>query len=308
MNAPTPPDALRQLAELEQVLAREILGQSHVLDRLLSVLRRGQLGLCKKGRPRGSFLFLGPTGTGKTETARVFSNLLFGPDRLIRLDMSEYQTSDSLKILLGSNAAEAGYLGLEHKRVRNGTLLLDEIEKANPRVLDICLQLLDEGRVTVATGETLDFSRFYIVLTSNIGGAEILALQHSSLATLERYVTVRALASLRPEFFARIDEVLVFHPLAYDTQLAIAAKFLELELKHLRAQGHDLSADAAVLPFIVRRGIHPRLGARPMRRAVEKLIGDAVAGAILRGEPTSGQLVVDSADELAIESASDKGR
>ena len=294
-------DEMKRLAELEEELPREIRGQNHVLPRILSVLRRGQLKLRKPGRPRGSFLKLGPTGTGKTESTMVFTRRLFGPEALIRLDMSEYQTQQSLGMLIGSQPGECGYLGIERKRVAEGTLLLDEIEKAHPRVLDICLQLLDAARVTLASGETLDFSPFYIALTSNIGASEIMGLQHSSAATLERHVMSRAQQTLRPELFARIDEVLVFHPLDYDVQLEIAEKFLRMELKFLRGQGHELEVDAGVMPFLVRKGFHPKLGARPMRNAAEKLIGDAVAKSLLAGGNGVGKLqVAGDGDSLAV--------
>jgi len=288
------------LNELEEELPREIRGQAHVLPRIMSVLRRGQLGLRKPGRPRGSFLKLGPTGTGKTESTVVFTRRLFAEDALIRLDMSEYQTQASLGILIGSQPGECGYLGMERQRVPAGTLLLDEIEKAHPRVLDICLQLLDAARVTVANGQTLDFSPFYIALTSNIGASEIMGLQHSNAATLERHVMSRAQQTLRPELFARIDEVLVFHPLGYEVQLEIAEKFLRRELEFLRAQGHELEPSESVLPFLVRKGFHPKLGARPMRNAIEKFIGDAVAQSLLAGETGSGTLLVGADESLHI--------
>jgi ATP-dependent Clp protease ATP-binding subunit ClpA len=277
--------------ELSSLLPSQILGQPHALARIMSVLRRGQLGLRKPGRPLGTFLLLGPTGTGKTESILVFTHHLFGREALIRLDMSEFQTQASLGILIGSQPGEDGYLGAERRRVAAGTLLLDEIEKAHPRVLDLCLQLLDAARITTASGETLDFSNFYIALTSNIGGLEIMSLQYSSPATLERFVATKAQHTLRPELFARIDEVLVFHPLDYDIQVAIAQKFLDAELKFIRAQGFDLTPEPEVLPFLVRKGFHPRLGARPMRGAIEKFVGDAVAEAILRGQGPSGRLI-----------------
>ena len=295
-------EEMKQLAELETELSREIRGQNHVLPRILSVLRRGQLKLRKPGRPRGSFLKLGPTGTGKTESTMVFTRRLFGETALIRLDMSEYQTQQSLGVLIGSQPGECGYLGMDRKRVAEGTLLLDEIEKAHPRVLDICLQLLDAAHVTLASGETLDFSPFYIALTSNIGAAEILGLQHSNAATLERHVMSRAQQTLRPELFARIDEVLVFHPLNYEVQLEIADKFLRAEIAFLKRQGYELEVAASVMPFLVRKGFHPKLGARPMRNAAEKLIGDAVAKSLLAGGNGAGKLQV-AADGESLEIA-----
>src|ERR1035438_9591971 len=179
---------IQKLLELDSVLPREIRGQSQVLPRIISVIRRGELGLTKPGRPRGSFLLLGPTGVGKTETVVVLTRQIFGAEKLFRFDMSEFQTQESLGLLLGAKLGETGYLGAMRERAAEGSLLFDEAEKAHPRVLDIMLQLLDAARITVATGQTLDFSGFYVWLTSNIGSAELMSLQHSNDATLERHV------------------------------------------------------------------------------------------------------------------------
>ena len=175
----------------------------------------------------------------------------------------------------------------------SGTLLFDEIEKAHPRVLDVFLQILDAARVTMASGDTLDFSKHYIVLTSNIGAAEILHIQHSTQATMERHVLTRAQQTLRPEMFARITEKLVFNRLTYDNQLEIAGLLLTNELKFLRDKGHELAPHESVLPFLVRRGFHPKLGARPMRDAIEKLVGDAVSTDLLTGGKACGKLTVE---------------
>ncbi|MDQ2918514.1 MAG: AAA family ATPase [Verrucomicrobiota bacterium] len=294
------------LNALDAFLRRRILGQDQVVPRIVSVLRRGQLGLTKAGRPRGSFLFLGPTGVGKTEITLAFTEFLMSRDRLFRFDMSEYQTQESLALLLGGNARERGTLGGVVSKTANGTLLFDEIEKAHPRILDIFLQILDAARITTASGETLDLSGFYVVFTSNIGSAELMNLQHSSFATMERHVLTRAQQSLRPELYARITEKLVFNRLSYDIQLDIARLLLDEELKFLRAQGHELTVAKDVLSFIVRRGFHPRLGARPMRDAVEKLVGDAVAEQLLSSAVTSGKLLVhDNAERLRIEATTE---
>ncbi len=282
------------LKQLDSALRNEIRGQDHVHPRVISVLQRGQLGLTKPGRPRGSFLFLGPTGVGKTELTITFTRHLFGDDKLLRFDMSEYQTQESLGILLGSRPGESGFIGAMFQRVQEGTVLFDEVEKAHPRIMDVFLQILDAARVTVASGQTLDLSRFYVVMTSNIGSAELLNLEHSSNSTLERHVLMRAQQTLRPEIFARIAEKLVFHRLTYEHQLEIAAKFLEKENEFLRGQGFELSVDSSVLPFLVRKGFHPKLGARPMRDAVEKFVGDAVSSGLLESRKTTGVLSVDS--------------
>jgi ATP-dependent Clp protease ATP-binding subunit ClpB len=300
MNAITDSTKLANLQKLDTVLPREIRGQSQVLPRIISSMRRGEFGLTKPSRPRGSFLLLGPTGVGKTESVVVTTAQVFGAGRLFRFDMSEFQTQEALGLLLGARLGEVGYLGAVRERAAEGSLLFDEAEKAHPRVLDIMLQLLDAARLTVATGQTLDFSGFYIWLTSNIGSAELMSLQHSNDATLERHVLTRAQQTLRPEIFARVNEKLVFHRLSYEHQLEIAEKFLAREVEFLAANGHKLQLDKAVLPFLVRKGFHPKLGARPMRDAVEKLVGDAVAECLLGARQACGMLAVDEARDCLI--------
>ena len=295
-------EKIERLRKLDGVLRTEIRGQNQVLPRVVSVVQRGEFSLTKPGRPRGSFLLLGPTGVGKTETVVVLTRQIFGAEKLFRFDMSEFQTQESLGLLLGAKLGETGYLGAMRERAAEGSLLFDEAEKAHPRVLDIMLQLLDAARITVATGETLDFSGFYIWLTSNIGSAELMSLQHSNDATLERHVLSRAQQALRPEIFARITEKLVLNRLSYEHQLEIADKFLSREVEFLTSRGHKLELDKTVLPFLVRKGFHPKLGARPMRDATEKLVGDAVAGALLANGRAEGCLMADNAnDRLKIE-------
>ena len=282
-----------KLHELEAHLRQRIRGQDHVLPRIVSILRRGELGLTKPGRPRGSFLFLGPTGVGKTEVTLAFTGFLMSKEHLFRFDMSEYQTQESLGLLLGGKLGERGTLAMVYDKSRVGTLLFDEIEKAHPRVLDVFLQILDAARVTMASGETLELSGFYVVFTSNIGSADLMNLQYSTPATMERHVLARAQQAMRPELYARITEKLVFNRLSYDHQLEIAQLLLTQELVFLKAKGHELTPDATVLPFLVRRGFHPKLGARPMRDAVEKLMGDAVAECLLDARAACGVLAVD---------------
>ena len=171
-----------------------------------------------------------------------------------------------------------------------------KLKRLIPRVLDVFLQILDAGRVTMASGETLDVSGFYVVFTSNLASSELMTLQHSSFTTMERHVLTRAQQSLRPELYARINEKLVFNRLTYETQLEIAQMLLDAELHFLRGKGCELVAAIAVLPFLVRHGFHARLGARPMRDTVEKFVGDAVALDLLAGGRASGELVVNEAD------------
>jgi len=293
MNKTPDSHKLTNLQELDVLLPREIRGQSHTIPRIVSAVRRGELGLTKPSRPRGSFLLLGPTGVGKTETVVVTTNHVFGDGKLFRFDMSEFQNQEALGLLLGARLGEIGYLGAVRERAAEGSLLFDEAEKAHPRVLDILLQLLDAARLTVATGQTLDFSGFYVWLTSNIGSAELMSLQHSNEATLERHVLTRAQQALRPEIFARVNEKLVFHRLSYEHQLEIAEKFLSREIEFLAARGHRIELDKTTLPFLVRKGFHPKLGARPMRDAVEKLVGDAVTECLLAGRSACGILAHD---------------
>jgi ATP-dependent Clp protease ATP-binding subunit ClpB len=179
------------------------------------------------------------------------------------------------------------------KRARFGTILFDESEKAHPRVLDILLQILDAARITLATGETLDLSGFYVVLTSNLGAADVMQLEHAPKATMERHVLAKAQRSFRPELFARITDKLVFSRLSYDVQLEIARQILASELEFLAEKGLTLACAPDVLPFLLQRGFHPRLGARPMRDSVEKHVRDAASGAILNGGATiKAELIV----------------
>jgi ATP-dependent Clp protease ATP-binding subunit ClpA len=274
-------DRLELLRQLQPYLGDRILGQNHVIPPVVSALHRGEFGLTTPNRPRGSFLFLGPTGVGKTELSLAFTDYVLGKEKLFRFDMSEYQTQESLGVLLGGRVGEVGLLGMARAKSATGTLLFDEIEKAHPRVLDLFLQILDAARVTMASGETLDLSGFYIVFTSNIAAAEILNLQHSSFATMERYVLAKAQQALRPELYARITEKLVFKRLSYDVQMEIARLHIGRELSFLESKGFDLTVGHAVVSFLMQRGFHPRLGARPLRDTVERHLRDAVADALL---------------------------
>ncbi len=296
-----PSERLEHLRQLEAHLSDQIRGQDHAIPRVISVLHRGELGLSTPGRPRGSFLFLGPTGVGKTELALTFTRHLFGTEKLFCFDMSEYQTQDSLGVLLGARVGEIGLLGMTLAKSSTGTLLFDEIEKAHPRVLDVFLQILDAARVPMASGETLDLSGFYIVCTSNLGSAEILNLQHSSFTTMERHVLAKAQQALRPELFARITEKIVFQRLSYDVQLAIARVHIARELLFLRGKGFDFTADESVVSFLLQRGFHPRLGARPLRDAIEKYLRGAVVRATLSETDARCAEFIVAGDELLLQ-------
>lgn len=295
---------LAHLNGLVEHLQEGIRGQADVIPRVASVLRRGELGLTHAGRPRGSFLFLGPTGVGKTEITLRFSDYIFGPGRMFRFDMSEYQAGDSVKLLLGADRGDAGRFGAVMARANAGTLLFDEMEKADKRVLDLFLQITDAARVTLATGETLDFTNFYVVFTSNLASAEILRMERAPYASLERHVLTKASQSLRPEFFARISEKLVFRKLSYDVQLEVADLLIHKELGQLAAKGYHLSVGPGVNNFLIAKGYHPYFGARPMRGVIEKYMQDAVAEDLLRGGSGHGALHLDGLrDGLRIQAA-----
>ena len=293
-------ERLEHLRHLEAYLHDQIRGQDHVIPRVVSALHRGELGLTSIGRPRSSFLLLGPTGVGKTELTIAFTRYLFGDDKLFRFDMSEYQTQQSLGVLLGASVGEVGLLGMARAKSATGTMLFDEIEKAHPRVLDLFLQILDAARVTMASGETLDLSGFYIVFTSNIAASEILNLQHSSFTTMERHVLAKAQQSLRPELYARVAEKLVFNRLSYEVQMDIAQLHIGRELSFLRDKGFHLTAGHAVVSFLMQRGFHPRLGARPLRDTIEKHLRGAVADATLAAVSSRTLEFVVCANELTL--------
>jgi len=205
--------------------------------------------------------------------------------------MSEYQTADRLALLLGT-AAEPGRVaeGFDASAGR-GTLLFDEIEKAHPRVLDVLLQLLDAARLTTGRNRVLDFSEWYIVLTSNIGAQRIMTLRKSKYETMERLVRQDAQRELRPEIFARITVTVVFNKLDYDAQCEIAAGMIATECSALSKRGFTVHPEAAVADIVIQRGYHERLGARPMRDAAELLIRNALTRALLEGYTGEGQLM-----------------
>ena len=279
-----------KLRTLPARLKAVLTGQNMAIDVVAERLQHGELGLTTPGRPKASFMFLGPTGVGKTELTLRFTEDLIGADRVVRLDMSEYQTADRLALLLGT-AEEPGRIaeGFDACTGR-GTLLFDEIEKAHPRVLDVLLQLLDAARLTTGRNRVLDFSEWYIVLTSNIGAQRIMTLRKSKYETMERLVRQDAQRELRPEIFARITVTVVFNKLDYDAQCEIAGGMIAKECGALCARGFAVAPEHAVADVVIQRGYHERLGARPMRDATELLIRNALAHELLHGGSGSGQL------------------
>ena len=296
------PAIVRALNGLEAHLLSKIKGQNHVIPRVCSVLERGLLGLQPQGKPLGSFLFLGPTGVGKTELTLEFARYLFGSESVFRFDMSEFLHLDAVKLFMGDETGSPGRLGRVLSEYRQGVLLFDEIEKAHRLIWDLFLQMLDAARITLADHRAYDLSRFYVICTSNIGSQQLLRPTRLPFTTLERAVISELHKFFRPELIGRFDEKIVFKPLSPDTQREIGRIVVSEELERLRRQGFDLSVSDAVFEFLVRRGIHKALGARPMKKTVQKFIGDAIRQALKSGASPSGTLGVSPlADHLTIE-------
>lgn len=289
-----------RLRGLPTHLGQTIKGQAHMVPRVCSIFARGELGFAHPRRPRGSFLFVGPSGVGKTETVNTITSFLFGGAKPVRFDMSEYQLQGSVEKLLGERRDDPGLLGRALRGVTRGTLLFDEIEKAHPLVLDLFLQVLEDARITLATGETLDLRGFYPGFTSNIGSEETMRMESAPFASVERTVLMRLRERLRPELLGRINEVVVYSRLNYAVQREICEGMIEAELARLRGLGHELEKDSGVLEFLVREGYHRALGARPMRGAVERHLQDAVTASLLAGDAGSGQLTTDAHSERLV--------
>lgn len=286
---------------LESHLSSKIKGQQHAISRVCSVLERGQFGLNPSDRPLGSFLFLGPTGVGKTELALEFTRYLFGDNHIFRFDMSEFLHLDNVKLFMGDETGRTGRLGHVLSKHQRGVLLFDEIEKAHRLIWDLFLQMLDAARITLADNKTYDLCGFYLVCTSNIGSQRLLRPTRLPFTTLERAVISELHLLFRPELIGRFDEKIVFKPLSADTQREIGCIAICEELDRLSDRGFDLTVSEAAMEFLVRRGIQKTLGARPMKRTVHKFVGDAIVRTLKCGHCPSGILTVaPSNDRLMI--------
>ena len=292
---------VRDLNGLESHLLSKIKGQNHVIARVCSVLERGQLGLQPIDKPLGSFLFLGPTGVGKTELTLEFTRYLFGGNEVYRFDMSEFLHLDNVKLFMGDETGNTGRLGNVLSQHQQGVLLFDEIEKAHRLIWDLFLQMLDAARITLNDHRTYDLSGFYLVCTSNIGSQRLLRSTRLPFTTLERAVISELHKFFRPELVGRFDEKIVFKPLSPDTQREIGQLAIFEELGRFREKGFDLEVSEEAFEFLVRRGIHKAFGARPMKKTVQKFIGDAIAQALKSRAQPSGTLAVSPlADHLTI--------
>ena len=281
------------LAGLESFLRQRIRGQDRVLAPIVRSVKRGEWGLTHSHRPRGSFLFLGPTGVGKTETVNCLSEYLFGCEP-IRMDMSEFQHPDTFMVFLGAGSNDPGRLGFLLRQHTRGFLLFDEIEKAYRGIFDTFLQILDAARVTDATGRTHDLRDFYVVFTSNIGSERILEASHLPGAAVEDAVEAALYDYMRPEFIGRFEKKLVFMPLSVQTQRQVAADMIRREAERLGKLGHNLAYGSDTVEYAVRKGVHDRLGARPMRGVVEEALQMAIVEQLEAGLDTAkGHLIFD---------------
>lgn len=284
-------DMRERLRALPTRLRLAVIGQDEAIATVVPRLQHAALALTMAGRPKASFLFLGPTGVGKTRLVLQFTEALLGPGKIMRLDMSEYKTEDRLALLLGSSRADPGRVAEGYDACGGvGTLLLDEIEKAHPRILDILLQLLEPARLTTGANRVLDFSSWYVAMTSNIGAQRIMAMRKSLHETMRRLVERDAQCELRPEIFARITEAVVLNKLSYDTLCRIADAVLREELDHQQAGGHALICEPGVVDLVIKHGYNDRLGARPMRDAAERLVRNALTEDLLNGGRGAGRM------------------
>ncbi len=300
----------QKLLHMEEEIGKRLIGQSKAVAAVSDAVRRARAGISDPNRPTGSFLFLGPTGVGKTELAKALADFLFDDERaMVRIDMSEYGEKHSVARLVG---APPGYVGYEEggqlteavRRRPYSVILLDEVEKAHPEVFDILLQVLDDGRLTDGQGRTVDFRNTILVLTSNSGSQFL--VDPSLDATAKRNAVMAVVnASFKPEFLNRLDEIVLFDPLSVDE----LARIVELHVDELTKRLHDrrltLEVSDGARAWLAMSGYDPAYGARPLRRLVQREIGDRLAKEILAGEIVDGDTVlVDTAadvDELTIE-------
>jgi ATP-dependent Clp protease ATP-binding subunit ClpB len=299
---------VKKLVTMEERLRQRVIGQDAALERVANAVRRSRAGLSDPKRPIGSFIFLGPTGVGKTELARALAEFLFDDEHsMIRIDMSEYMEKHAVSRLIG---APPGYVGYEEggqltEQVRRrpyAVILFDEIEKAHPDVFNVLLQIMDDGRLTDGKGRIVDFKNTIIIMTSNIGSSYLVA---ESMRTAEEFeqstkLVMEALhANFKPEFLNRVDDIIVFRPLGKEQLVKIIELRLE-DLRRLLAERKiSLELTDAAKDLLFTEGYDPNFGARPLKRAIQKLVQDPLALKILDGEVLHGDHVVVDADKKA---------
>ena len=298
-----------RLNKLEQTLHKRVVGQDEAVTAVAKSIKRGRVGLKDPKRPIGSFLFLGPTGVGKTELSKALAEALFGDENsMIRVDMSEYMEKHSVAKLIGSPPGyvghdDGGQLSEQVRRHPYSVILLDEIEKAHPDVFNIFLQVLDDGHITDSQGRKVDFSNTVIIMTSNAGAQSIIDPKKLGFNTKEdaagdykrmkNNVMNEIKFIFRPEFLNRIDEILVFHPLTVEQMQKIVGLMCRELIKRAKDQlGIDLTIRDSVKKHIVETGMDKKYGARPLRRAIQNQLEDKLAEEILSGEIRRNMKVV----------------
>jgi len=295
----------QRLLGLEDALHERVVGQDEAVVAVAEAVRRNRAGMGDPNRPVGSFLFLGPTGVGKTELAKALAQLLFGDeDRMIRFDMSEFQEKHTVSRLVGS---PPGYVGYEDaaqltdkvRRRPYSVLLFDEIEKAHPDVFNTLLQVLDDGRLTDAKGRTVDFRHTVVILTSNIGSQLILA-QQGRVDEIRDQLMDQLRARFLPEFLNRIDEIVVFNALTQDDLGEIIELLLDHSRRRVKAQGLELEVTDAAKRRLVELGHQPEFGARPLRRTLQTELDNRLAVLLLDGTVRPGDTIVADADQDGI--------
>ena len=291
-----------KLLRMEDELHKRVIGQEEAVDAVANAIRRSRAGLSDPNRPIGSFLFLGPTGVGKTELCKTLAKFLFdSEDAMVRIDMSEFMEKHSVSRLVGAPPGyvgyeEGGYLTEAVRRRPYSVILLDEVEKAHTDVFNILLQVLDDGRLTDGQGRTVDFRNTVVIMTSNLGSDLIQGNKEESYSEMKALVMSVVGQHFRPEFINRIDETVVFHPLGKENIRAIASIQLERLAKRMEARGYELVFTDALLDFIGEVGYDPIYGARPLKRAIQQEIENGLAQEILSGHLLPGQVIVDYID------------
>ena len=290
---------MKKLLNLEDVLAQRVIGQKEGITALSNAIRRSRSGLSDEKRPIGSFIFLGPTGVGKTELAKTLATYLFDTEKaLLRLDMSEFMERHSVARLIGAPPGyvgyeEGGYLTEAVRRRPYSVILFDEIEKAHGDVFNLLLQILDEGRLTDGKGRTVDFRHSVIILTSNIGSQEIFS-HEGDLETLRPHLMQVLQTYFRPEFLNRLDDIIIFHRLDREQIKAIVRLQLQLLAERMAARDLKPIFSERLVDYIAKAGFDPQFGARPLKRVIQKEIEDSLARAILGAEvPESGLIQMD---------------
>ncbi len=295
MTPLVPPDLVEKLNTLPGFLRQNLMGQDEPLIEISELLQRSFCGMRFDGQPVANILLLGPTGVGKTSVVELWTEHIFGSlQKLIRLDMSEYQNQSALERLIGNKIGDRGLLGTYYDRAEHsGTLLFDEIEKADVRVLDVLLQILSAGRFTLGNGETLDLSNFIVAATSNIGSVVLMASRSTDRETVVRRTGQSVEADMRPEIIARFDLVSTFNKLDYESLKKIAKLHMEKCLGVINGRGHEIDADPSVLTHIQMEGYSEKFGARPTRVAAMRILGAEVSRAMLKngGRPVKGTIV-----------------